>query len=60
MNDAPTDLQMDKPFCPKCGLPMQLSHLEPTMQPEDHVVWRCSSCGETLEKVSLGESGQMT
>lgn len=54
MSEVPTDIQMDKPFCPQCGLPMQLSHLEPTMQAEDHVIWRCT-CGETLEKVSLRE-----
>jgi hypothetical protein len=45
---------MEKPFCPHCGLPMQLSHLEPTLEAEDHFIWRCA-CGETLEKVSLRE-----
>jgi hypothetical protein len=54
MRQAPLDARMEKPFCPQCGLPMQLSHLEPTLQPGDRFIWRCV-CGEVLEKVPLRE-----
>lgn len=54
MSDTPIDVRMDKPFCPQCGLPMRLSHLEPTTHAEDRFIWRCI-CGEALEKVSLRE-----
>jgi hypothetical protein len=54
MRNAPADARMDKPFCPRCGLPMRLSYLEPTTQAQDRFIWRCE-CGETLDKVSLRE-----
>jgi hypothetical protein len=55
MSGAPGESRMEHPFCPQCGLPMRLSHLDPTPEPQDRFIWRCV-CGEILEKVSLREA----
>ena len=55
------DVRMDKPFCPQCDLPMQLSHVESarhdasTKLAHDRFTWRCA-CGEVLEKTALQDS----
>lgn len=56
VRDLWTAIQVERPFCPQCQLPMQFSHLEPTMVTgREHFIYRCS-CGEVLDKISVRES----
>ena len=41
----PTDPPFDQRRCPKCGLPMFLSHIEPADQPNyDQRIFECTTC----------------
>ena len=47
--------QVDRPFCPRCHLPMQFSHIEPALEGKhEHYLYRCT-CGEVLGKVAVGQ-----
>ena len=59
MHDVSINListQVERPFCPRCHLPMRFSHLEPAhVSGREHMVYACT-CGEAIAKVMLRDT----
>jgi ribosomal protein S27AE len=51
---APNERQFDAPFCPTCGVPMELARIMPTALPMDAgaetQIYECGRCGATVTR----------